>query len=103
LELAPRKRLHRAPGDMADAELGERRAPLLGVAAWSEGEEALGGERHGAIDGEALGHIADAQARTAMHVPGGGLHEPQEDAHQRRLARAVGADERDELAPMHRE
>ena len=58
------------------------------------------GDRHGdcRIAVEALGRIADREARTSRDRAAVGPLEAEQDAHERRLAGAVRTDQRDDLA-----
>ena len=69
-----------------------------GVGAASQHQEALNRHRDDGIAVEALRNVADAQILAAMHYSAIGLLEAQQYAHQRRLAGAVEADQRDDLA-----
>ena len=83
---------------VAVAEAAE--AQVLGDAQPAEQAAALGHERHAQLHAVGRVHRADAPGRRRrsrrlrLHEPGDGLE-------QRRLARAVGADERHHLAGLH--
>ena len=76
----------------------EHALDLLGLGAPPELDEARDGERDGAIDLEALRHVADDQPRLAPDGSLVGRLETQQHPHQRGLAGTVGADQRQDLA-----
>ena len=63
-----------------------------------EPDEARDRERDGAIDLEALRHVADDEARLAQRGALVGRLQAEQHPHQRGLAGAVGADQRQDLA-----
>ncbi len=98
LQLAAREGLQRQVERMACADLGQRCRQRLPPRPGDQRQEAAHRQRQRLVDGEALRHIADAQARPAAHQAGIRPLQPQRDAQQRRLAGAVGADDGDDLA-----
>ena len=64
----------------------------------AEHQEALDRHRDDGVAVEALRHVADAQILAPVHRAAVGLFEPEQHTHQRRLAGAVGTDQRDDLA-----
>ena len=97
LQLAARELRELLIDDALRADLGEHvrdrrsRRP-------AEREEARHRHRDRAIEVEPLRGVADAQAGASVHDTGVGRHEPEQHAHERRLAGAVGPDQRDDLA-----
>ena len=81
---------------VAEAAQGE----VLGHAQAAEQAAALGHERHAQLDAVGGVHRADRLA-VEGHLAGLRLHQPGDGLEQRRLAGAVGADERHHLAGLH--
>src|SRR5581483_6160917 len=87
-----------AVAELAGADLGQHLVDLLLLGAPPEIHEAGNGERDRAIHLEALRHVADDEARLAQRAALVRPLETEEDAHERRLARTIGPDHRQDLA-----
>ena len=64
----------------------------------SHGQETVNGQRHGAVQGKALGHVADPQARAAVDTPPAGMEQSEHGPDQGGLAGAIGANQGNHFA-----
>ena len=100
LELAAREL-----GDLAFLEprrphAAQRTDLVVARALVGQGEESFDRDRHRPVDGELLRHVTDPEAGLAPHRSGRRFECADQDPDQRRLARAVGTDDRDDLARL---
>ena len=87
----------------AEAELLQQIARLVGVVARAQPGFDIGQRRRIAGEVRLLRQVADAGARLHEALAAIGLDQPGGDLQQRRLARAVAADEAHALARRHRQ
>ncbi len=83
---------------MAGIDLAEDVADTFRALARAQHQEALDRHRNNGVAVEALRDIADAQILAPVHKPAVRPFEAEQYPHQRRLAGAVGTDERHDLA-----
>ena len=98
LQLAAGEIRQLAIADPAGADVGEHALDLLVLGPPPELHEARDVDRDGAVELEALRHVADDETRLAHGLALVRALEPQQHPHQRGLAGPVGADQRHDLA-----
>jgi len=98
LELPARQRVHLLFLDTGHPDPLQRAGHIPWRAAYRQRQEPAHGQRHPAIQRQALGHIADGQPGQPPHMPGRWRAHPQKRAQQRRFPRSVGADHGNDLA-----
>ena len=98
LQLAARQLAELLMADGFGVDVSQNLGDGMGAGAASQHQKALNRHRNDGVAVEALRNVADAQILAAMHGAAIGLLETQQHAHQGRLAGAVEADERDDLA-----
>ncbi|MNC24500.1 hypothetical protein D3C75_725550 [compost metagenome] len=103
LHLAAGNGLYRAVDDLLGAHFLQRRQGCRAVYTGHQAQEAQYRQRQRGIDLDLLRHVANAQFRLAPYLAAVRLEQAEHGAHQGGLARAVRADQGDDLARCDRQ
>lgn len=90
--------MHRLVEQVSGVHALERRQNVGFLYAGLETHKAADGQRQGGVEVQLLRHVANAQIGLTLQRAGGRFDQSQHHAHQRRLARAVRTQQRENTA-----